>query len=136
MSTLYARSTAVIAIAAAVSLAGKEGFFYKLDGANKAVLVSSATADVPHGLILAVTEDGLEISAAVLGGNHGTCRVKLGAAVTDLRKDLTVRADGTAQSDAAAGARVIVARPLETGAVDELIECVLLAARGGGGILA
>ncbi len=121
----YARATAIIPIIAAASLALKEGYFYKLDAANKAV-ICSATTDIPNGLILGTSEDGLEIDAAVSGGNHGTVRVKLGAAVTDLRKDLMLRADATAESDDGAGARVIVARPLETGAVGEMIECVLL----------
>jgi hypothetical protein len=134
-SSLYRRINSVIPIAAAVSLEGKEGFFYKLDENNKAVIVSSVE-DVPHGLILSVTSDGLEISAAPLGGNHGTVLVKLGAAVTDLRKDLTVRANGSAESDDAAGARVIVARPLETGAADEMIEAVLLAPRKIGAAVA
>jgi hypothetical protein len=125
MSSLFRRAEAIIPIVAAVSLVGKEGYFYKRDAANKAVIVASAT-DVPDGLILAVSKDGLEISAAPFGGNHGTVAVKLGTAVTDLRKLLTLKADGTAESDDAAGARVLVARPLETGAVNEEIECVLL----------
>ncbi|HSI15705.1 MAG TPA: hypothetical protein VK961_26900 [Chthoniobacter sp.] len=128
MSTLFARSTAIIAIAAATSLGGYENYFYKLDGSNKAVLCTAVT-DIPHGIIGAVTVDGLEISAIPLGGNNGTVRVKLGAAVTDLRKLLTLRADSTAESDDGAGARVFVALPLETGAADEEIECILLAPR-------
>jgi hypothetical protein len=125
MSTLFARANAVIPIVATLSLVGKEGYFYKLDGANKAVSVAAVT-DVPDGLILAVSENGLEISAAPFGGNHGPVRVKLGTEITDLRKLLTLKADGTAESDDAAGARVLVARPLETGDVGEEIECVLL----------
>lgn len=129
MSSLFARATAIIPLVAAVSLAGKEGYFYKLNASHEAILCTAVT-DVPHGLIGAVlADDGLEISALPLGGNHGPVRVKLGAAVTDLRKDLTIRADSTAESDDAAGARVIVARPLETGAADEMIECVLVPAR-------
>jgi hypothetical protein len=124
-SSLFKRINAVIPIVAAVSLAGKENYFYKLDNANKAVLCSAVT-DIPHGLILGVTVNGLEISAAPFGGNHGTVGVKLGGIVSDLRLDLTLRADGAAESDDGAGNRVIVARPLETGAVDEVIECVLL----------
>lgn len=128
MSTLYARVNSIIPIVAALTLAGKEGYFYKLNASNQAIAIAAVT-DVPHGLILAVSDNGLEISAAPLGGNHGTCKVKLGTAVTDLRKDLTVKADGTAEPDDAAGARVIVARPLETGVADEMIECVLLRPR-------
>ncbi len=121
----YARATAIIPIIAATSLALKEGYFFKRDGSNKAV-ICAATTDIPAGLILGTSDDGLEIDGAVSGGNHGTVRVKLGAAVTDLRKDLTLRADATAESDDGTGARVIVARPLETGAAGEMIECVLL----------
>jgi hypothetical protein len=126
MSPLYARSNALIFIAAAASLAGKEGYFYKLDGSNEAVLCAAAT-DVPHGLIMAVRQDGMEITAAPLGGNHSPVRVKLGAAVTDLRKDLTLRADATAEPDDGAGARV-----LELGDTDEMIEAVLVSARSVG----
>ena len=125
MSTLFRRATAIIPIVATVPLAGKEGYFYKLDGSNKAVICAAVT-DVPRGLILAVTADGLEISAAPMGGNHGTVGIKLGAAVIDLRLDLTLRADGSAEPDDGAGNRVVVARPLETGAANEIIECVLI----------
>ncbi len=128
MSTLYARKTAIVALVAAASLAGKEGFLYKLNESNQAVIVSAVT-DTPHGVIGATTVDGLEISAIPLGGNHGTVRVKLGAAVTDLRKALQIRADGTVGPDAATGARTLVALPLETGAADELIECILISPR-------
>lgn len=128
MSTLFTRTHAVIPIMAAANLTGKEGHFYKLDAENKAILCDSVT-DLPHGLILEGAASGLDISAAPLGGNHGTVLVKLGGAVSDLRKDLTLRADGTAESDDGSGARVFVARPLETGLVDEKIECVLIPAR-------
>lgn len=126
MSTLFARGNAIIPLAAAVSLLGLEGYFYKLDATGKAVALAAAT-DVPHGLILATSADGLEISAAVLGGNHGPCRVKVGTNVTDLRKDVTVKADGSVAPDVGTGtARVMVARPLETGNVGELIQAVLI----------
>lgn len=125
-SSLFARALAIIPVAAAATLAGKEGTLFKRDAANKAIVIAAAT-DVPAGVIGAVTNDGLEISALISGGNHGTVKIKLGAAVTDLRKDLQLRADGTVGPDVGTGtARVIVARPLETGAVGELIECVLL----------
>lgn len=127
-SPLYTRDNAIVPITAGENLTGKEGYFYKLNASNKAVLCDAAT-DVPHGLILEGAASGADIAAAPLGGNHGTVRVKLGAQVTDLRKDLTLRADGTAESDDGAGARVVVARPLETGAADEMIEAVLLSPR-------
>lgn len=124
-SSLYARGNAIVPIVATSTLAGKENYFYKLDGDNQAIIIASA-ADIPDGVIGAVTVDGLEISALKQSGNHSPVRVKLGAAVTDLRLDLQLRADGTVGPDAATGARVIVARPLETGAADEFIQAILL----------
>lgn len=126
MSPLYSRGNAIIPIACAAAMLGSEGTFYKLDATGKAIPLAAAT-DVPHGLVLATSADGLEISAAVLGGNHGPCRVKVGTAVADLRKDLTVKADGSVQPDVGTGtARVMVARPLELGAVGEQINAVLI----------
>jgi len=127
-STLFARVNAVIPIVATVALLAKEGYFYKLDGSNKAVAIAAVT-DIPDGLIGAVNTSGLEISAFKQGGNHGPVYAKLGADVTDLRKDLTLRADGTVESDDGAGPRVIVARPLQTGLADEMIEVVLVPAK-------
>jgi len=135
MSSLYRRINSVIAIAAAASLAGKEGYFYKLDEDNKAVAIEAAT-DKPQGLILSVRADGMEISAAPCGGNHGTVPIKLGGNVDDLTKDLTLKADGSVEADDGAGARVIVARPLEPGAAEEFIECILLSPRSIGNAVA
>lgn len=125
MSSLNVRGTTIVALFATASLAGKEGYFYKLDEDHQAVICSAVT-DVPDGLIGAVSEDGLKISAIPMIGTQGTFRVKLGAAVTDLRKMLQLRADASAGPDAETGARTLVAVPLETGAADEMIECALL----------
>jgi hypothetical protein len=127
----FARESAVIPLVAAASLAGKSGFFYKLDNANKAVAIAAVT-DIPHGVILDVSANGLEISALPLGASGAPVKVKLGADVTDLRKNLTIRADGSVESDDAAGDRVVVARPLETGLDDEEIAAVLLPAHRTG----
>jgi len=135
MSTLYRRKTALTSILAAASLAGKEGYFYKLDEDDKAVIVSSA-ADKPHGLIMAVTLDGMEITGAPFGGNHGTVPIKLGGNVTELSTDLTLKADGSVEADDGAGARVVLARPLELGTTGEFIECILLEPRQIGNAVA
>lgn len=127
-SSLYSRGNAIVPIAALVTLAAFGGYFYKLNADGKAIVIASA-ADIPDGLIADVRADGLEISAAKQGGNHGPIKIKLGAAVTDLRKDLVLRADGSVGPDTGTGARVVVARPLETGAVDETIEAVLIMPR-------
>jgi hypothetical protein len=136
MSSLFARLNAIVPIVATVTLLGKEGYFYKLDASNQAIAIAAVT-DIPDGLIGMVKDsDGLEISALKQGGNHGTVKVKLGADVTDLRKDLTLRADGSVESDDGSGARVVVARPLETGVATELIEAVLIPARKIGAAVA
>jgi len=123
---LLARPSAVIPIACAVqnAFAALEGYFFKLDASNKAIPIAAVT-DVPYGLCLLNREDGNEISAGIPGALPPV-RVKLGADVTDLRKDLTLRADGSVESDDGSGARVVVARPLETGATGELIEAQLI----------
>ena len=126
-SPLYARGDAIVPISTPVNLTGLEGYFYKRDASNNAIAITSAT-DVPDGVILdAGNSFSTEISAAIAGGAHNPMRIKLGAAVTDLRKALVLRADGTAGPDTGAGARVVVAKPIETGAVGEKIAAVLLA---------
>lgn len=125
MGALNLRAEPIESIEAAANLTDKEGFFYKLDASNKAVLCS-ATTDVPRGVILQGAALGGFISGQLNGAGGGTVPVKLGTNVTDLRKNLTIKADGTAESDDAAGARVVVAIPLETGVADEKIECVLV----------
>lgn len=88
--SLFARTTAVISILAAADLSGKEGHFYKLNEDGNAILCASV-ADDPHGLILESAPQGGQISAAPLGGNHGTVLIKLGGVVDDLRVDLVLR---------------------------------------------
>lgn len=135
-STLYARETAIASITAIADLTGQEKKFYKLDGSNQAILCTSA-ADVPDGVIGAVDpSNGLSISAIKCGGNHGPVKLLLGADVTDLRKDLTLRADATVEPDDGSGPRVVVARPMETGTAGEAIECILLKPRVYGAAVA
>lgn len=127
MGALNRRAEAIIPITAGENLTDKEGYFYKLDGSNEAVLCSAVT-DVPHGIILQGAAADKVISAQPFG-NGGTVEVKLGADVTDLRKLLQLRADATAGPNAGTGARTLVAMPLETGVADEKIECVLIPPR-------
>lgn len=137
MSSLYARIAPVVPIKATADLRGSEHKFYKLDGSNQAIAIGAAT-DVPDGLIGQVREsDGLEISAIKSGGNHGTVKIIIGGtAVTDLRKDLQLNADGTVSPDDGNGPRVLVARPVEVGDAGEAIECILLKPRVFGAAVA
>jgi hypothetical protein len=124
MSTLLARASSIIPITAAADHTGKEGYFVEI-ATGKAAVVNAAT-DIPLGVIVqGDVADGKD-SIAVPGGLAGTVKVKLGGDVTAIGAFLTVTADGDVIADAGSGARVQVARALETGADTELIEAVLI----------
>jgi hypothetical protein len=127
MSTLFSRGNAVVKVdvASAQDFTNKEGYFFKIASNTKATPIA-ATTDVPYGVVLDGSQGTVEISALPSVGGPAPVKVKLGAAVTDLSKDLTIKADGTVESDDGAGARVVVARPLETGDTDELIDALLV----------
>jgi hypothetical protein len=124
MSTLLARANSIIPITAAADHTGLEGYFVEI-ASGKAAVVNAVT-DIPLGVIVqGDVADGKD-SIAVPGGIAGTVKVKLGGAVTAIGAFLTVTTAGTVITDAGSGARVQVARALETGAADELIEAVLI----------
>jgi hypothetical protein len=120
---MHIKSNAIIALPPAADHSDKEGYFVER-AAGKAAIANSA-ADIPLGVIL----DGEGVtgrdSIAVAGGFAGTVHVKVsGAVAADALGQLA--ADGTVVTDAGAGARVIVCRFLEAGAVGELVEAVLV----------
>lgn len=126
MSTLFSRGNAVIPVAvkSGDDFTDLEGYFFKLSS-NEATAIG-ATTDVPYGVVLDGSRGDTEISALVGFGGPAPVKVKLGSTITDLSKDLTLKADGTVESDDGSGARVVVARPLELGAATELIDAVLV----------
>lgn len=128
MSTKAVRTNSIIPLTPAEDQTGKHGFFVKASDNNKVAIVSAAT-DVPLGLIIYGESNnaGNEKSAiAIPGGLAGTYRVKLSGAVTVIGTALQLTDDGSVVADAGTGTRVIVAKALETGAADELIEAVLI----------
>lgn len=124
MSSHLARLTAIIPLVAAADQTGKEGYFVEIASNTQASVCNSAT-DAAYGVILEGAESGKKSSIGVLGGISGTVRVKVGTAITNLGAMLALKSDGTVQPDAGTGARVLVGRPCELGAVDELIEAVV-----------
>jgi hypothetical protein len=126
MKTSLARTNAILSIEAAADLTGYVGRFVVLT-AGKVALVSSATVK-PFGVLLTDGKAGDRVTVAVgAGGLAGTVRVKLAAAVNTVGAYLQTTADGRTQTDAGTGARTVTAQALETGAIDELIEAVLIA---------
>ncbi len=126
MKTSLARTNAILSFEAAADLTGYVGRFVVLS-AGKVALVSSATVK-PLGVLLTDGKAGERVTVAIgAGGLAGTVRVKLAAAVSTVGAYLQTTADGRTQADAATGARTVVAQALETGAIDELIEAVLIA---------
>ena len=125
MKTSLARTNAILPFDAAADLTGHVGRFVVL-AAGKVALVSSA-AHRPFGVLLTDGKAGESVTVAVgAGGLAGVIRVKLAAVVAAPGTDLQLTADGRTQTDAGTGARVIVAQSLESGAINELIEAVLI----------
>ena len=121
---MIARSSAIIPLTPLADHTGKEGYFILPSGA----LVSSATATLPLGCI---TEgfDTYSKNSVALHNFAGTVKVKLGAnpGAVVAGSSLILQADGSTKLDPGTGtARIRVARALESGAAQELIEAVLV----------
>jgi hypothetical protein len=117
----------------AADYTGKEGYFVKATGTGDTVTLCTGVTDSPFGVI---TEGGPttgKISVAVIGGGlAGTVRVKLsdvpGTVVFGSLLELHTTDGTVALSDG--GSETIVARALQAGAANELIEAVLLTTAG------
>jgi len=106
------------------SAATQEGLFVKLNAAGNPIVVVSATATVPFGVILDGEAVTGQDSIGVCGGNFGPAYVRAGAAVT--RGYGQLESDGAVINDAGAGARIVVCLFLESGVADELVQAVIL----------
>jgi hypothetical protein len=122
---MKARSTSVFPLTPTADHTGKEGFFILPTGA----LVSSATAALPLGVILEGAETTGKDSVG-LPNIEGTVKVKLsatpGAVIAGSFLVLDGTTFGTAKLDPGSAARIQVARALEAGAANELIEAYLV----------
>lgn len=119
---------AVLALTPTADQSDFEGYFVEVSGAN--VAVCNNAADIPLGVILDGEPTTGKSTIALSGAFAGICTVKVTTTSpgTIARGTyLTLKADGTVQADAGTGARVRVARALESGAAGELIQAILLA---------
>jgi hypothetical protein len=131
MSNLAARKDAIYAITPNETHAGKEGYAVVASGtaaAPTASLVTSATATLPLGVILDGQPTTGRSSIAMAGGDVGPVYVKLDATPGAVVQGsyLVITATGTFKLDAGSGGRIQMARAMEAGSADELIEAILL----------
>ena len=118
------RDLAILSFPTTEDLSEKEGYVVIADGTAGNVKLATAADGTPVGVIT-TPADGTEDNVSVaVTGFAGTVRVKLGAAC-DAFESLTLMADGTVEG---AGAGTIVAKAMESGVADELVEAVLVAA--------
>lgn len=120
---MIARNSAILPLTPTADHTGLEGYFILPTGA----LVSSATAAVPLGVITEGSRINEKDSVA-LHNFGGTVKVKLGATpgAVIAGSYLVLQADGSTKLDSGAGARIRVARAVEAGVAQELIEAVLI----------
>lgn len=124
MSAKLVRTNGIVPMSPAADQTGKEGYFVKVSS-GKAAIVSAVT-DVSVGVIMYGENTDGQSAIGIPGALAGTVRVKLGAAVTAIGTKLQLKADGSVIPDAGTGDRVLVAKALETGAENELIEAALI----------
>ncbi len=134
-------STVRLEVATPHALDGQEGSCYKLNSSAKAIPISSAT-DIPHGIVIDINQTtdaagdivyiGTRIAGVPFGSQSGPVYVRLGAAVTDLSKDLQLRSDGTVEP-VSGGSATVVGRPYQTGSAGDLILSLILPTGVGGG---
>lgn len=115
----------VIALTPTADHTDSRGYFVEASSGSAAIV--NAATDIPLGVIVdgqpttgkssIAVSPGLIVKVKVTGTSPGT--INLGTF-------LTVKNDGTVQADGGSGARVQVARALESGAANELIDAVLI----------
>lgn len=121
---MISRSLAIIPLTPTADHTGLEGYFVLATGA----LVSSATATLPLGCIT----EGFPVTgkdSVALHNFGGIVKVKLGATpgAVVAGSSLILQADGSTKLDPGTGtARIRVARALEAGVAQELIDAVLV----------
>lgn len=123
---MISRSEAIIPAKHSADFSGKEGYF--VESASGTDSICNAATDIPLGVILegSATANAATIATPNFGG---VVKVKVtGTSPGTIVRGtyLTVKNDGTVQADAGSGGRVRVARALEAGAADELIDAYLM----------
>lgn len=124
---MIVHNQAVISLTPTADHSSLEGYFVTAS-AGSAALVTAAT-DIPLGVILDGEPTTGRDTIALNDGFSGIVTVKVtgtSPGTIALGTYLTLKSDGTVQADAGTGARVQVARAMQSGAASELIHAVLI----------
>lgn len=120
-------ATAIIPVVPAADQSDKRGYFVEASGTTAAVC--NAATDNPIGVIVEGAPTTGRSSIAVGAGLPVKVKVGGTPGTIGFGTYLQLKNDGTVIADAATGARVIVARSIDTGATPvatELIDAVLI----------
>lgn len=121
-----ALDSGVIALTPTADHTSSRGYFVEASSGSAAIV--NAATDLPLGVIVDGQPTTGKSSIALSGSGH-VAKVKVtgtSPGTIALGTYLTVKNDGTVQADAGSGARVQVARALESGAANELIDALLI----------
>ena len=116
------RESAIIPMSTSEDLSDKDGYVVIPDGTGGAVKLATAVDDSVAGVITTPADGSVDLIGVAVPGFGGTVRVKLGGAC-NAHQELTLKADGTVEGD---GLGTKVARALEAGVAEELVEAVLV----------
>lgn len=121
---MISRAEAIIPATHVADFTGEDGKF--VETASGVETIVNAVGDIPLGVIA----EGLPARSTICTPNFGgVVKVKVtGTSPGTINRGtyLTVKNDGTVQADAGSGTRVRVARALEAGAANELIDAYLI----------
>lgn len=122
-SAKYVRDLAIVPMTPTADHSTNKGYLVT-NSSGSAALNTSAT--VPAlGVILDGEPTSGQDSIALLGGNHGTVKLKAGGTIAKFAK-VQQKTDGTVQTDAGTGARVIVGVAMESAVSGDLFEAMLI----------
>lgn len=121
---------AILSFPGAADYSANRGFFVRFDGTNDRVaLIATPASQRPLGVIV----DGQPttgLNSVALSGSGLVVKVKCAASAGTINPGTLLQLNGTTlgtvSADSGTGGRVIVAKALEAGANDALIDAVLL----------
>jgi hypothetical protein len=123
---MISQSEAIITGIHAADWTGKEGHFVETIGGADSIV--NAVSDIPLGVILEGMPAGGRSTIAT-PNYGGVVKVKVtGTSPGTINRGtyVVIKADGTVAQDTGSGARTRVARALQAGAADELIDAYLI----------
>ncbi len=123
MSAKYVKDLAIISMAPTADHSALKG--YLVTNSSGSAAVNTSTTVQALGVILDGEAVGGRDAIAILGGNHGTVKLKAGGTVAAFAL-VQQKNDGTVITDAGTGARVVVGQALEAAVLNELFEAMII----------